>query len=203
MCAHVCIHLHLLKLYICMYVCMYVLAQHPRYEHLANDYHIFELTTRPRDLGYHAVSRERNYFLLVHRKKGCFIGDPRQVYKAIAERLETSQEVTIDALFWERDENELRQEALASMTPNRAKGIEKTHEDWSQYLTEWEQKGLKEYSKQWLKRHGNFKDAVFVLNQNPEHHKTQSNNNGADEAYLPTLSLAFDTEYICLYSVFS
>ena len=115
------------------------------------DYHISTLTSKPQDLGFHAVSRNRNFHLLVHKAKGQFISNPQELYESIAKMLRPNKEVTLEALFWEQDPDELRREVLGSLTAKRLnelkdQDIDSIGTDWTRFLTSWEQENPATYS---------------------------------------------------------
>ena len=169
-------------------------------------------------MGYHAVSRERNFHLCLHKRFGRWVNDPAEIYEAISSRLRDCKDVLIEDLFWERDEKELRHEMLSSVTYSRMKELNESPpsacdlSDWSGVLTTWEAQNLKKYEKMWIERYSDLADAVFVLNQNPEKHKSWSwRESERAHAKIPTLFLVLITIalapfdlyiYICVYTYF-
>lgn len=124
-----------------------------RNENMGGDYHIRKITTRPAELGFHSVNRERNYFLLAHKKLARFIGEPAQIYRQMADRL-VNFDVTISSLFWESDPLELRKEILDSLTAGRVGSLEDISTiDWTQNLTPWERENLDVYTQMYLEKH--------------------------------------------------
>ena len=156
---------------------------------MGGDYHIRKITTRPAELGFHSVNRERNYFLLAHKKLARFIGEPAQIYRQMADRL-VNFDVTISSLFWESDPLELRKEILDSLTAGRVGSLEDISTiDWTQYLTPWERENLDVYTQMYLEKHGSLTDAVFSLSQNPRNSRgSWTCHSGAGPPSLPTLS---------------
>lgn len=158
----------------------------PRHENLSNDYHIKRLRTKPEHVGFHAVARERFYFLLVHKKFGHFVADPEHIYDIIAGDLSADESILVDTLFWETDPTELKREILNSHTASRSSS-EYDESDWTHFLTPTERSWLEDYTAQWQERYSDMKDAVFVLNQNPQYHKTWTSRSDDKPSRLPTL----------------
>ena len=168
---------------------------------MEKDYHIKKITTHPQDLGFHAVNRARDYFLLIHKKKGQFVTDPVKVYQKLVDRLSANQSVTIDSLFWESDPSELRRELLGSVTDKRLSESESPDPQgaWSNCLTDWEKGVLETYITMWQEKHGDLKGAVFNLSQNPESHRQWS----ACTDGLPTMpTLCHGLSYCIFISIF-
>ena len=165
-----------------------------RNENMSSDYHIVTISSKPQDLGFHAISRLRNFHLLIHKKKGRFASNPQELYTAMMSKLESNKEVTLDDLFWETDPAELRKELLGSLTPNRLSDAQGEHpevqtNDWTPYLTSWERQNLQKYTDAWLEKHGSLQDAVFILHQNPDVQRTWTWT-ASGLSVMPTLCLA-------------
>ena len=162
-----------------------------RHENLGKDYYIHTLCTKPQDLGFHAVSRERNYHLLVHKKFGKFVGDPSALYARMSEKLEVYTDLTLDSLFWESDPDELKKELLSSLSAKRLQQSDNGHElDFRSMLTNWERAQLDSYEKQWVEKHGSsMQDAVFNLSQSASQHKSWTCATKQGFPSLPTLCL--------------
>ena len=169
-----------------------------RRELLEQDYHIETIITKPSDLGFGCISRLRIYLLLIHKKYGRFVGSPQDLYSRITDKLQGNTAMTIDAAFWESDVSKLRSELLDSMTKTRISNLDATggdavtsavNTDWSSFLTDWEKKCLSTYQSMWVDRHESLANAVFVLNQNPEFHKSWTSIGSNGQVALPTLPL--------------
>ncbi len=143
---------------------------------------------KPADLGFYAVSRQRYYFLLVHKRKGVFIQDPCILYDKIKQHFDGQTAVLIKDLFWQTNEEELKAERLASCVGKR---LSSGDSSWAGLLTSWESKNLETYTKNWLDAHGNsLEDAVFVLSQNSStSHATESNKPPDAPGTMPTVCL--------------
>ena len=170
-----------------------------RNENMSSDYHIVTISSKPQDLGFHAISRLRNFHLLIHKKKGQFVSNPQDLYTAMVSNLEGNNEVTLDSLFWETDSAELRKELLGSLTPNRLSDVqpedsEVQTNDWTPYLTTWERKNLQKYTDAWLEKHGSLQDAVFILHQNPDVQRTWTCT-GSGQPVMPTLCLSLTSMF--------
>ena len=169
-----------------------------RRELLGQDYHIETIITKPSDLGFGCISRLRIYLLLIHKKYGRFVGSPQDLYSRITDKLQGNTAMTIDSAFWESDVSQLRSELLDSMTKTRISNLDATggdavssavNTDWSSFLTDWETKCLSTYQSMWVDRHESLANAVFVLNQNPEFHKSWTSIGSNGQVALPTLPL--------------
>ena len=172
-----------------------------RKDHLGQDYEIRVLHTRPSDLGYDVINRDRMYFLLVHKKFGKFVAEPEELYQCLLAKIKDTKgdegDLDIDSLFWEDSEAELRKELLNGLTPNRAGDTQiAPTSDWTPYLTEWERENLNAYNTLWMKKASSLKGAVFVLSQSASHHKTWSFRQDGKPA-LPTLFLWFKSSKPC------
>ena len=157
---------------------------------MSQHYFVETVTTRPDDLGYSAVCRERCYHCLIHKQKGRFLGKPGDVYAKISEQLKNYKDVLIESLFWETDPDELKKEALSAVTASRMG--EYDPDDWSGFLTSWELDNLSTYKKMYQEKYGDMQDAIFVLNQNPTKHKSWTIRKGDEPSQLPTLCLGQD-----------
>ena len=173
-------------------------------DHLGQDYEIRSIHTRPADLGYDVINRDRMYYLLVHKKFGKFVSDPGALYECLSAKIKgiLESDLDIDSLFWEDSEAELRKELLNGLTPNRAGDMQiVSKSDWTPFLTDWERENLDAYTTSWMKKASSLKGAVFVLSQSASHHKTWSFRPNGKPA-LPTLFLCLQyflyTE-ICIY----
>lgn len=164
------------------------------------DFFIEEIFTRPEDAGYFAVSRERTYYLLLHKKKAKFLQRPADIYKRMAARLSSNKNVQIGCLYWENDETELRREAMSCVTAARMPDADDQQlHDWTAYLTPFEKNNLEIYNGLWKEKHESFKDAVYVLHQNPEKRPSHSSQNGDEPARLPTVQLAAHLSNLYIY----
>ena len=160
----------------------------PRIENLSSEYEIYVLKTRPQDMGFHSVSRERNYHLLVHKRFGRFLVDPTIVYQGIADRLKDYKDVLIKDLFWEDDPHALKEEVLSSLSKSRLHDHSLLeHGDWTPFLSSFEQENVSKYTQKWMETHSSMTDAVFVLSRNPDHRKMCSSQTGNDPPRLPTV----------------
>lgn len=160
----------------------------PRKENLGSEYEIHIIKTRPQDMGFHSISRERNYHLLVHKRFGRFLQDPTSVYQRIADRLKGYKDVLIQDLFWEDDPHALKEEVLSSLPKSRLHDQSLLEQgDWTPFLSKWEQENIDKYTQKWMETHSSMTDAVFVLNQNPDHRKMCSGQTGDDPPHLPTV----------------
>ena len=154
--------------------------------------------TRPADLGFFPVSRDRFFFVCVHKKKGRFVQSAVELYNQICKHFEAKRMTILD-MYWETDAAELRKEKMRSWTENRLASGDLS---WKGLLTEWEKKQLDKYMQLWNESgRGSLDDAVFVLSQNAEKRPTMSSSLGA----LPTVFLGHALEsylyiYIYIYS---
>lgn len=170
-----------------------------RKDHLGQDYEIRSIHTRPADLGYDVINRDRMYYLLVHKKFGKFVSDPGALYECLSAKIKgiLESDLDIDSLFWEDSEAELRKEFLNGLTPNRAGDMQiVSKSDWTPFLTDWERENLDAYTTSWMKKASSLKGAVFVLSQSASHHKTWSFRPNGKPA-LPTLFLCL--QYFFIY----
>ncbi|CAE7900180.1 unnamed protein product [Symbiodinium microadriaticum] len=113
-------------------------------ELLSDIYEIQQIPVSPGDLGYHAISRPRIYWILVHKEHGRFLQSVRDVYASISAELSDCRDVQIPFLFWERDPSALRRERLAS-----AKGDSADEPSWKSQLSGFEQENLANYENMW------------------------------------------------------
>lgn len=165
-----------------------------RQENLGSDYHIHVVKTTPEDMGFFSVTRERQYLMLVHKKRGRFLRDPVEVFNRISSKLRMNRDVVVGSLFWETNASALRDEVLSSLTPARLSEDSLLNEgatDWTPFLNAWEANNVQKYTELWLQQHPNLDEAVFVLNQNPDKRKSMSSKTGEDPARMPTLWLCF------------
>ena len=158
-----------------------------RQELLGDDYEIQKVATCPSDVGYFAVSRPRNYWVLAHKGEAHFLQPVAEVYEKISNQLSHYRDVTIEHLFWESDPSELRRERLGSSSKSQEP---KDGHSWQNQLSSFERKTLEKYMEQWRSTHDSMEEAVFVLNQNPDVHRSWTRMKAGEPGRLPTLRLS-------------
>ena len=154
----------------------------PRLENLKKHYHIERISTNPDDLGFFPVTRERYYFILIHREYGQFIQSAASLYEEIAKAYKNARTMTIHDMFWESDPDSLEHEKRLSWTEGR---LSQGDTSWYGLLTPWEKEQLETYKKTWLSNHSSFENAVFALSQSATKRPTMTTVHNA----LPTLFL--------------
>ena len=120
-------------------------------------------------MGYHAVARQRNYFIAVHKAQGQFLQSPKTVYDNVASLLAGCRDVDVASLFWETDEVELRVERLSSSPKASSVGV-----SFEEQLSAFERGNLKKYRAKWDSLEKPKQQAVYVLNQNPDKHPSMT-----------------------------